>query len=131
MKDKMNKVTAIFLLISSICLVLIWLALYFAGWINDYFDGFKFKTAFLIFAEAITAILMFISGVKYFIGKSQSNKLRLFSLGMLFYALLIGLGEFTDRKIYFLTFLFTMVLLATAIISIANIRLNDRKAAEK
>ncbi len=125
--EKIRKVTGIFLIISSICMILIWVILYLSGAINDYFDEFHLKTVFLLISEAITCGLMFYAGVMSLKSKGINNSLSMFSLGMLLYALLIGIGQFADKKIYLLTILFGAVAIATIIIGILNLKLNKEK----
>jgi hypothetical protein len=123
--EKIRKVTGIFLIISSLCMILIWAILYLSGSINDYFVEFQFKTVFLLISEAITCVLMFCAGIMSLRKNGIKNSLSMFSLGMLFYALLIGIGQFADRKVYLLTFLFSVVAIATIVISILNINLKN------
>jgi hypothetical protein len=124
--EKIRKVTGIFLIISSVCMILIWAILYLSGTINDYFDELQFKTLFLLISEAITCVLMFCSGVMSLRQKGINNSLAMFSLGMLLYALLIGIGQFADRKVYLLTILFSAVSIATLVIGILNLKLNNQ-----
>jgi hypothetical protein len=124
MKDKERKITAIFLIISSICILLIWLILYFAGQIDDYFSSIKMKTIFLMVSELFTSIPLFSAGILQLRRSKNETKICVFSLGMLLYALLTGIGEFMDRKIYSVTVLFSIVIIATIAISYVNIREN-------
>lgn len=123
--EKTRKVTGIFLIISSICMILVWAILYVSGTINDYFDEFQLKTVFLLISEAITCVLMFFAGIMSLKKDGINNSLSMFSLGMLLYALLIGIGQFADRKVYLLTILFGAVAIATIVICILNIKVNN------
>lgn len=116
--NKINKITSIFLIISAICLIAIWLIMYFTGQINDFFEVLHFKNVFLLISEFITALLLFISGISFVVFRKKYYGLRQFSLGMLFYAILIGIGEFADRKIYIVTALFLIVAICTIMISL-------------
>ncbi len=124
--EKIRKVTGIFLIISSICMILIWAILYASGSIIDYFDGIQFKTVFLLISEAITCVLMFCAGIMSLRKGKTGNSLSMFSLGMLLYALLVGIGQFADRKVYWLTLLFGAVAIATIVIGILNLKLNNQ-----
>jgi cytochrome bd-type quinol oxidase subunit 2 len=123
--EKIKKVTGIFLIISSLCMILIWAILYLSGSINDYFVEFQFKTVFLLISEMITCVLMFCAGIMSLRKNGMNNSLSMFSLGMLLYALLIGIGQFADRKVYLLTFLFSAVAIATIVIGILNLKPNN------
>jgi hypothetical protein len=119
--DKLDKVTAVFLLVSAICLILIWTVLYLTGVISDFFLTLDFPKAFLLLSEFLCAALMATAGIGLAGKKVWAHGCKFFSLGMLSYALLIGSGQFIERRIFVIVILFGIVFAATVTIVMFNL----------
>lgn len=119
--DKLAKVSALYALISSLAIAVIWVLFLSTGYFQLFHPDLDWSKLFLLFAEFITSALLLVAGIGLLKGAKWAEKLFLASAGMLLYALIYGTGEFIRSGILILSILFPVVMLATLCLLFLNI----------
>ncbi|HPG50602.1 MAG TPA: hypothetical protein PLL11_08535 [Spirochaetota bacterium] len=114
--DKLQKVSALYGIISSACMMLLWALLFISGAARDIIDEGSAGTAALVVAEALTSALLLISGIGLMRGRQWAPALYHVSMGMLLYAVVFVAGKFAGTDYAFSGILFILVAAATIII---------------
>lgn len=113
--NRLTRVSAIFGIISSICMALLWGIFFMTGISAEIAGGPVFRGA-LIFDEALTSAGLMTAGIGLIGGKRWAPALFHASMGMLLYAVLFAAGKFAETAYAYLSILFILVAAATAAI---------------
>ena len=119
--DKLMRISGVYALISAIAMAVIWVFILLFGAVSADMAAHPLQYYFLIGAEILTAVLLFISGVGLL--KKSEKTLRLFyiAMGMLLYAVIFATGKFLSLELPYFSVLFVLVSLATAVLLILNL----------
>lgn len=114
--DKLQKVSALYGIISSACMILLWAFLFISGAARNIINDGSAGTAALVMVEALTSAVLLASGIGLMRGRQWAPALYHVSMGMLLYAVVLAAGKFAGTDYAFLGMLFILVAAATAII---------------
>jgi hypothetical protein len=119
--SKLDKVLALYSIISGAAMFVMWGVFYAVGVVTDELASSPVWFLSLACAECLTAIGLLSGGIALFRSRRWARDLTLVSTGMLLYAVLIGCGQFAQRGNVLLTAMFAVLSVATAVILIVNL----------
>ncbi len=114
--DSLKKISGIYALVSAFAIVGVWLVILALGIIREDWLAHPAQYGFLLGAEALTAMLLATSAVGLFRGSEKAYRLFFLAMGMLFYAVVFGIGKFLSLGVVGLACFFGVVSVATGVL---------------
>lgn len=115
MLSKLNKISAVYALISGIAMYVLWGIFYTTGFVAKSAGVSPVSFYILIGAECLTATLLLVSGYGLLAAKQKwAHRSFLVSMGMMLYAVIFASGQFCQRGNFLLAGFFTVIAVATA-----------------
>ncbi len=119
--SKLIKVSAIFAIAGSVCMILFWAVNFFFKFSGSELQLNSVSFWILIFDEGITSALLFAGGLGLLMQKKWAKQVFYTSMGMMLYAVIFASGVFAKIGNYLICELFIIVAVATAIILIIHL----------
>ncbi|MDO9534105.1 MAG: hypothetical protein Q7J85_01955 [Bacillota bacterium] len=91
-----KKVTAYFAIIMGVAMIVMWIFFFAVGSVPE-IETKPAELALHLLAEFITAVLLFISGIRLLVAKKWGLQIYLVAAGMLFYTMIISPGYFLQQ----------------------------------
>jgi hypothetical protein len=117
----MDKIFAVYALISGLCMFVLWGVFYAMGWVAEELANNPISFSALLCAECCTALALLAGGFGTLAKKPWGIKLALAAMGMMLYAVLYGAGHFAQQGNVLLAMFFTVLSLATVILLILEL----------
>lgn len=118
---RLNKVKAIYSILMGVSIISLWIMLFVSNQIPE-LETERFRISLHIFSELLLALTLIIGGVGLLREAKQSEKIFLFSMGLLIYSVINAAGYFGQSASWEMVVVFAVLGLISTVLTLTSLK---------